>query len=81
MDKNSNWWQKSVFYQIYPRSYCDSSNTGVGEINVKIQIADKNSMLSFYKRLLQLRKDYHCLLGDTSNIFREEKNAFTTLET
>jgi len=50
-------------------------SSNVREINVKDQIADKNSMLSFYKRLLQLRKDYHCLqVGDMSNIFRDEKN-------
>ena len=50
-------------------------SSNVREINVKNQNTDKNSMLSFYKRLLQLRKDYHCLqVGDMSNIFREEKN-------
>ena len=37
MVKNSNWWQKSVFYQIYPRSYYDSSNTGIGDLQGIIQ--------------------------------------------
>ena len=37
MEKSSNWWQKSVFYQIYPRSYYDSSNTGIGDLQGIIQ--------------------------------------------
>ncbi len=26
------WWKKSVFYQIYPRSYSDSTNNGIGDL-------------------------------------------------
>jgi hypothetical protein len=25
------WWQHAVFYEIYPRSFADSNNDGVGE--------------------------------------------------
>ncbi len=48
-------------------------SSNVRKINVQTQIGDKNSMLSFYKRLLQLRKEYYCLqIGDMSTVFCEE---------
>jgi alpha-glucosidase len=27
------WWQDAVFYEIYPRSFADSNNDGVGDLN------------------------------------------------
>jgi hypothetical protein len=26
------WWQHAVFYEIYPRSYADSNNDGIGDL-------------------------------------------------
>lgn len=37
MQKNSteraaDWWRDAVIYQVYPRSFCDSNNDGVGDL-------------------------------------------------
>jgi alpha-glucosidase len=29
---NRPWWEEAVFYQIYPRSFCDSSGDGIGDL-------------------------------------------------
>jgi alpha-glucosidase len=28
-----SWWQDAVFYEIYPRSFADSNNDGIGDLN------------------------------------------------
>jgi len=28
-----HWWQSAVFYEIYPRSFADSNNDGIGDLN------------------------------------------------
>nr|WP_268833905.1 alpha-glucosidase [Photobacterium carnosum] len=28
----TNWWHDAVVYQIYPRSFCDSNNDGIGDL-------------------------------------------------
>jgi alpha-glucosidase len=32
-DKGHPWWQHAVFYEIYPRSFADSNNDGVGDLS------------------------------------------------
>ncbi|EOB3571796.1 alpha-glucosidase [Vibrio vulnificus] len=29
----NKWWHDTVVYQIYPRSFCDSNNDGIGDLN------------------------------------------------
>jgi alpha-glucosidase len=31
--QSRQWWQHAVFYEIYPRSFADSNNDGVGDLN------------------------------------------------
>lgn len=33
MDQQSVWWRDGVIYQIYPRSFADSNNDGIGDLN------------------------------------------------
>ena len=32
-EKGHQWWQHAVFYEIYPRSFADSNNDGIGDLN------------------------------------------------
>ncbi len=32
-NEERTWWKEGVVYQIYPRSFCDSNNDGIGDLN------------------------------------------------
>src|SRR5512139_2789523 len=38
--KQLKWWQKAVFYQIYPRSFADGNGDGIGDFTGIIQKLD-----------------------------------------
>lgn len=39
-DKKTNWWKNAVIYQIYPKSFKDSNDDGIGDLNGIIQKLD-----------------------------------------
>lgn len=45
--KSNDWWQQTSVYQIYPRSYYDSNNDGIGDLQGIIQKLDYIKQLGF----------------------------------
>lgn len=47
MAMNKHWWQKTTIYQIYPRSYKDSNEDGIGDLQGIISKLDHIKELGF----------------------------------
>ena len=47
MTESKLWWQKTTIYHIYPRSYMDSNNDGIGDLQGSISKLDYIKELGF----------------------------------
>jgi len=47
MKNNKHWWQKTTIYQIYPRSFKDSNNDGIGDLQGIISKLDYIKEIGF----------------------------------
>lgn len=59
------WWRDGVIYQIYPRSFLDTTGNGLGDLAgitarldyLATQQENDNSLFNFTRRLIALRKE------------------------
>ncbi|KAF7391052.1 hypothetical protein HZH66_009532 [Vespula vulgaris] len=56
--KNKGWWRNAVFYQIYPRSFMDSNNDGVGDLKGK----------NHFKFVVEITNNFTCYYEYGSHI-------------
>ena len=40
-DEENSWWQNTIVYQIYPRSYQDSDDDGTGDLKGMAKLSTK----------------------------------------
>ena len=70
------WWHSSVVYQIYPRSFCDSNNDGIGDLKGII------SKLDYLKELgidvIWLSPVYKSPNDDNESIILDENSMIKT---
>ncbi len=75
------WWKEAVFYQIYPRSFCDSNGDGIGDIPGMTERLDYLKELGV--NVLWLSPIYDSPLDDNGYDIRDYKKilaAFGTME-
>lgn len=39
-NREKTWWKEAIFYQIYPRSFCDSNKDGIGDLGGVLEKLD-----------------------------------------
>jgi hypothetical protein len=72
------WWKKATAYQIYPRSFYDTNQDGIGDINGIIAKLDYLADLGI--DLIWICPFYHHLMMITGTILVTIKRFILTLE-
>ena len=64
--ENKHWWNNSVVYQIYPKSFQDSNGDGVGDLRGIINRLDylKKLGVDIWKEILEDEASYQEIVND-----------------